>query len=166
MSKQIKIVSGILLFLALLLALLAWANSRGLSSVGPAQISLKLDGEPLVLLDKDDLLTLPSQTFEITQRSGEQGTFGYIYTGVALRVLLESRGIDIFQLKQVTVRGGDGYISIVSATELQEEDNVFLAYAANGEDIPGKHPYRLVIRADYYALRWCRLVMEIEAESL
>ncbi|MCL1874054.1 MAG: molybdopterin-dependent oxidoreductase [Clostridiales bacterium] len=166
MTKQAKNVSIILLALALLLAVLAWANSRSLSDTAPAQIGLKLDGDVLALLDKEDLLAFPGHTFTITQRSAGQGIRDYIYTGVELKLIIESQGIDISRLKQVTVRGGDGYISLVSARELQEEDNIYLVYAANGQDLSGKHPYQLVICSDYFALRWCRLVREIEAESL
>lgn len=166
MTKQAKKVSIILLVLALLLAGLAWANSRGFADAGVAQISLKLDGDLLALLKKEDLVNFSAQTFQITRRSAGQGNREYIYSGVALKTLLESQGIDISRLKQVTVRGKDGYIAVVSAGELQEKDNVYLTYAANGQDFSGKHPYQLVIRADYFALRWCRLVREIEAESL
>ena len=166
MNKQTKIVSITLMVLALLLVLLLWANSLGLPDGASGQISLKLDGEFLVLLEREDLLALPSCDFQVTQRAGGKQAQENVYSGIELRVLLESYEVDVSQLRQVKVRGADGYMAIITGSELRQEGSVYLAYAVGGRDFPGSHPYQLVISNDYFATRWCRLVAEIEAESL
>lgn len=91
----------------------------------------------------------------------------HIYTGIPLDNIFENLGITLDDIKQVIVRGIDGYTVSLNPEEIKDKDNIYLAYKLNGKYLKsktkgGSGPYQLVIKKDLFSQRWCKFVVEIE----
>ena len=113
------------------------------------------------------LTQLEEKEFTAIFDSSDSDPEEHSYTGIALINILEDSGIALDNIEQVMVRGIDGYTVALNPKEIEDEDNVYLAYKLNGKLLKGKQkggsgPYQVIIRKDEFSQRWCKFVVEIE----
>lgn len=94
--------------------------------------------------------SLPSMTQETTLQCISNGIGGglisnAVWTGLPLRLLLDAAGPRAGAL-QVVLAGADGYTDTIPF-EKSIEPTTFVAYAMNGEPLPGRHgfPVRVIV---------------------
>lgn len=171
MKKNTKIVIIIVAVLAVAMVILALANREAIIDKTIAQetatISIVKDGEELLTVGVEDILAMPAQSFKSLERSSGDGSQVLYYTGVELKDFLTACQISLDGIETVVVRGADGYVSALTAKELNMEENAYLVYALDGQSLGskkdgGRGPYQLVLVQDVFAQRWCKFVMEIE----
>lgn len=168
MQKQKLIVSATVIGLLLAVVVLWLLSGNSLNSGEKAdKISFLVDGEELAVLDKDFILAQESKTFPAVIRSSGQRPQRVEYSGVLLSGLLDQLGVDWTDKKQIIVKAVDGYVTALSPAEFNGNNNIYIAYAMNGEDLKprsqgGDGPYQLVIPRDPFSQRWCKYVTEIE----
>ena len=119
--------------------------------------------------DLDYLKTLESETFKTVVRSSGKKPREAEYTGVLLSTFLDALGFDLEEKRQILISGTDGYAVAVTVKEVFEPGNVYIAYALDGEALKpkragGEGPYQLIIRKDFFSLRWCKYVNRVEIQ--
>lgn len=72
---------------------------------------------------------------ELTDGKGDK-TFCQ-YTGILLRELLETKGIELAQISGITVTSADNYSVEFTADEILQADKVYVAITADGAKIEG-----------------------------
>jgi hypothetical protein len=94
-----------------------------------------------------------------TNSSGEENKMNI--TGVPLKEVLRSKGLELYSFNSVRPVSGDGY-SIEIPQDILLKREVLLAYKINGEPINEKSkPVRIVV-PDERAMYWARNVVKIE----
>ena len=167
MNKQSFI---IIICMAALLTVISVIYFAGfISPVGdPEGLTIEIIHKGNVIEADRDLITgLQGETFNAVIRSSGQKPRETEYTGVPLSGLLLEMNINMENNKQVIITGSDGYVVVVTAEEINEPKNTYIAYAIDGEEIKprkkgGVGPYQLIIRKDGFSQRWCKYVTQIE----
>lgn len=117
----------------------------------------------------ETILELSAVDFPEELRSSGRPAQAVNFRGVLLRDLLDKAGVNTEGKTQVITRAADGYVVALSMEEVLADDNVYIVYEMNGEELGRKEdggtgPYRLVIRQDPFAQRWNKFLMEIELQ--
>ena len=66
--------------------------------------------------------------------------------------------------------GADAYMAVVTASEYVSREDLYIVYAADGEDLKSKQeggwgPYQFVAVGDSFSQRWCKYLAEVRIEQ-
>ncbi len=130
-------------------------------------IMVSFDGNEIGRADMEFIKNAGEKEFSAVMDTSDTGQEEHYYTGVLMNNVLEKMGIDVEDYKMVTVNAIDGYKVAFEPEEVQEEDNIYIAYRENGQILGtkgsgGRGPYQIVVRKDRFSMRWCKYVVEIE----
>lgn len=173
MNKQARIISAICAILSIVIVVLVLLNQDnaqvGKQTQEERTFTICIDGKELAKLDEEFIKEQESKTFPVVIRSSGGKPEEAEYTGVELKTLLKAADVDLKGKKQLVFSAVDSYVVAVAVSEIEEQDNVYLAYAMNGEDLlskkqNGNGPYQLVIRKDPFSQRWCKYVVEVDIQ--
>lgn len=165
--KKVIIIFAVL---ALVVGVTALLNRQGIKEKAFSQrdaiLFIKSDNFE-AQVDFDTILELKEVEFPAVLRRSGRPAVDTSYTGVQLKDLLEKVGAKTEGKSQVITKAVDGYVVALSMEEVLEEDNVYIVYKRDGEDLGrkedgGSGPYQLIIRKDPFAQRWNKFLMEIE----
>ncbi|MBT9150994.1 MAG: hypothetical protein DDT40_01175 [candidate division WS2 bacterium] len=165
--KKVIIIFAVL---ALVVGVTALLNRQGIKEKAFSQrdaiLFIKSDNFE-AQVDFDTILELKEVEFPAVLRRSGRPAVDTSYTGVQLKDLLEKVGARTEGKSQVITKAVDGYVVALSMEEVLEEDNVYIVYKRDGEDLGrkedgGSGPYQLIIRKDPFAQRWNKFLMEIE----
>lgn len=167
-----KKVGIIIIVLALIVAVTAVLNREGLKEKALSQqnaiLLIVADGIETEV-DFPTIQELPDYTFDAVLKSSGKAPVDTSYTGVQLKDILEASEIHLDGKTQVITKAVDGYTVALSMEEVLEDDNVYIIYKRDGEDLGtredgGSGPYQVVIRKDQFGQRWNKYLMEIEVK--
>ena len=171
MKKHVKIVIVVLAILFILASVLVAVNWGSIVKGNEAQeqrtITVVKNGETIHVFTEAEILSVRSSKFEAIIRSGGERPRSAVYTGVEIRDLLSAFDIGLDDGTELLVKGADAYLASVREDELEAAENVYIVYEIDGKILlpraeGGEGPYQLIIKYDYYSLRWCKYVSEIE----
>jgi len=166
----LKKVALILAVLIVVIGVTAMLNRKGAEEKAASQRDAILHitaGDFAAEVDFDTILSLEEVEFPaILKRSGKPAV-DTSYTGVQLKDILIEAGASTNGITQVITKAVDGYVVVLSLEEVLEDDNVYVVYKRDGEDLGSKEdggsgPYQVVIRSDPFGQRWNKFLMEIE----
>lgn len=162
----------IMVVLIIIIGVFALINKKSLAggkeALERAQIIFKYDDLEF-MLDFDYLSSLEEKEFTAVLDTSSTDPTRHNYTGLALYKLLEDLNIDTNNIRQVVVRGVDGYTVALTPSEVMDKDNIYIAYKQDGKPLKtkgkgGVGPYQVVIRKDQFSQRWCKFLVEIEVK--
>lgn len=168
--KQGKIITVILIVLAVLVAGLVYANKGDLEekrALNNEAVFVVLEGEKEIKsYNMSEIAALGDTTFEANLKSSGKDPEAHTYTGVLLKAILEDAGLDVGTGGNAIVSAIDGYVVGVTNDKLAEEDNVYLCYIRDGELIGtreegGDGPYQLIISKDQFSQYWCKYAYSV-----
>lgn len=170
--KNKIILIAMIAVLAAGVAVFAILNSGGIEAKQASQDNATVTiaaGDLSKTFDLEYLKKLQKVTFNATVDTSstepEQKSFG----GVPLITVLNDLGISLDGAKQVVFKAADGYVSVVTASEAEDSENVYVVYERDGKltgtkQQGGTGPIEIVIRKDQFAQRWCKFLMEMDIE--
>lgn len=167
-----KKVAIVLVILVIIVAVTALLNREGLqgkvASQEDALLYVKADGEE-VEVDFATILELPEKEFPAVLKRSGKAPVDTTYTGVQLKDLLAKLAVKTDSKTQVITKAVDGYTVALTMAEVLADDNVYIVYKRDGEDLGtkeegGSGPYQVVIREDQFGQRWNKYLMEIELQ--
>ena len=171
MSRSAKMTVITLCALAAAVCVLLFISRSQLLAGKRAQeegtLTFTREGSDIITLNRDDIRALPSETFEATIRSSGERPVPAEYTGVEIHDLLSLAGVTVSEDGALLFKGADLYLTKVEAGELSEYGNIYIVYKRDGEIMKnraqgGEGPYQVIVRNDYYSLRWCKYLSEVE----
>ena len=164
-----RIIFIILGALAIIIGGLALLN-RPEGQLDAAQLEIYLAGNLAATFTMDQVKALPAIELQKEIVSSSQENQSGLFTGVALRTLLDAADPDWQSYgDMVSTRASDGFVSAFSVEEVAADDNIMVAYAIDGQPLGtqaegGVGPFRIVIRDDEFGNRstyWlCRLEVQ------
>ncbi len=130
-------------------------------------ISVKLSGNEIGKADMDFIKSAGEKEFSAVMDTSDSGPEEHYYTGVLMKNVLEKMGVKVEDYKMFSVKAIDGYTVAFKTEEIQDDDDVYIAYKENGKDLGtkssgGKGPYQIIVRKDQFSTRWCKFAVEIE----
>ncbi len=164
---------GIIVFILLVaVGVTAWLNSGDLEEKKRSQedaVLLLVQGENETEIQFEDILALPQNEFDAVLRSSGKAPVDTSYKGVQLKDILTAAGMNVAEISAVTTIAVDGYTVALTGEEIRVDDNVYVVYERDQEDLGtresgGSGPYQLVIRLDEFGQRWNKYLMRIEVE--
>ena len=171
MARHTKITVITLCALAAAICVLLLINRSQILAGKKAQaeetLTFTYEGAPVATLAGEDIRSLPSETFEATIRSSGERPVPAEYTGVEIHDLLDRAGVSVSEGGALLFKGADMYLTKVEAGELSEHGNIYIVFMRDGEIMKnrahgGEGPYQVIVRNDYYSLRWCKYLSEVE----
>lgn len=162
----------VLVILVVIVAVTAMLNREGLgekvASQANALLYVKADGAETEV-DFATIQELPEKEFAAVLKRSGKPPVDVTYTGVQLHDILEKLQVQTEDKTQVITKAVDGYTVALSMAEVLEDDNVYIVYQRDGEDLGtkedgGSGPYQVVIRQDQFGQRWNKYLMEIELQ--
>ena len=171
MARNTKITVITLCVLAAAICILVLLSRSQILAGKKAQeegtLTFTQDGAAVVALSAEAIRALPSETFEATIRSSGERPTPAEYTGVEIHDLLDLAGVRIRGDGALLFKGADLYLTKVEAGELSEYGNIYIVYERDGEIMKnraqgGEGPYQVIVRSDYYSLRWCKYLSVVE----
>lgn len=139
---------------------------KGIQQVDLSTYELTVDG--LVDLPAryayEDVISLPYEETLVTIYCVEGWDATVLWKGVAMRTLLDAAGVQE-TANTVIFHATDGYTTSLPLQEILE-NNLILAYGANGIDLPPEMGYPFIFVAeDKWGYKWARWVSRIELSS-
>lgn len=171
MTKQTKIIVSVLAVLAAIIAVLLLMSRSGRFLGAQTQEERTLiftkSSEPILTLTEEDIRALPSENIDATIRSSGARPRPAVYKGVEIHELLKAAGISETEISALVFNGADLYVTKVEARELTEYGNIYIVFECDGEPMKtraegGDGPYQVIVLDDYYSLRWCKYLSEVE----
>ena len=171
MTKQTKLIAGILAALAVLIAaLLVFSRAgrqTGLETQEARTLIFTKNGAAVLTLTEDDIRALPSETFDATVRASGARPRPAVYRGVEIHELIKAAGVSADEISSLVFNGADLYVTTVQTEELSEYGNIYIAFECDGEPMKsradgGDGPFQVIVLNDYYSLRWCKYLSEVE----
>lgn len=168
-----KIIPIILLILIITVGITSYLNREYVKDketmVENHFFAIKDDGKEVGIVNLELIESLEVQEFKANLKSSGKEMVEHIYKGVPLNQILASQEQSLENRKQVVIRSVDGYTVVLSIEEILEEDNVYIVYKRDGEDLGkkedgGSGPYQVVIRKDPFGQRWAKFVVEVELQ--
>jgi hypothetical protein len=172
-KKNLIIVITVLAVLAVVVAAAAFLNAENArqkkEQESSAYIVVKKGGVELADVDMDSIRSMGEVNFPANLDTSETGPVSHKYTGVPLIKVLDSLGVEIAGARTVIVRALDGYTVAFDVSEIEDKDNIYIAYKIDGQYLGnrsqgGSGPFQIIVRKDPYSQRWCKFVMEIDLE--
>ncbi|MFO7928200.1 MAG: molybdopterin-dependent oxidoreductase [Candidatus Humimicrobiaceae bacterium] len=174
MDRKNTIIIVLVAVLAVAVGVAAFLNSGNLTEKRKMQQEAKV-----VLKDRDGeietiglgyITGLHPVEFSATLDTSNSGPREQLYTGIELKKIFSSLGIDSRDYSTVLVKAVDGYTVALTMEEVLKESNIYLAYQMNGESLGtkeegGSGPYQLIVREDQFSQRWCKFVTEVILEE-
>lgn len=166
-----KIVVLVIVGLAIIVGISAYLNRGNIQAKKESQdnatISFKSNGSEAAKKDMNFIKSLNKSTFSANLKSNGKQAVKHDYTGVPLKKVFEALNIKLDGKSQVIVTAADGYASVLTAQEVNEDDNVYLVYEMDGKPLGtkidgGSGPFQIIIRKDAFSQRWCKYVSEVE----
>ncbi len=174
MSKSKKsaiIICVIVVILGAAVAIFASLNAGDVAYKKELEMSAIYEikqGDTIAQVTMDDMLALSPVTVDAVLDTSTTDPTDVQFSGVELKKVLESKGIDFSGADSVEVRSLDGYTSAITADEIMMDDNVYICIAQGEESLKtksegGMGPYLMIIKSSSYSQRWCKFVQEIVA---
>lgn len=169
MTKKlnIKVIVVIIIALAVVVIIGSYLN-RPDNDFADATINITQDDQTLKSFTLEEVKKLPAVGIEKTVVSSSKGNETGVFTGVWLADLLKEVDPQLLtgEHKFIT-KAVDGYASVLSSTEVNQPENVLLAYAKDNQslgtiDDGGSGPFRIIIVEDPFGNRSARFLNEIE----
>ena len=168
MNKNTKIVAITAAVLVIAVAALAWLNQKNI-----AERIAALENDTFLVTVGGSQYTVTRDVLEIGPRSIEANYKTNLmpaekrtYTGVSLKSVLNSLGVDYSGAGNVRFSAADGYVSGVSLADALNEENCFIVFEEDGKPLGtretrGLGPYMVIFAKDRFSLRWCKYLLEI-----
>ena len=165
-----KIVIIVVAVLVVAVGILAWLNRDDIVQKKAMQESgtffITVDGRQHVV-SMEDLLSLSVRTVKANSKSSTTDYTYNEFTGVSLKSLLDSLGVDYSDVTSIKFTAVDGFASAVSISDALDEDNCFIVFEEDGKllgtkESGGSGPYRMILIKDNFRQHWCKFLLEIE----
>lgn len=132
-----------------------------------ACIIIKKGGEEIASIDMEYISSIGEIEFQADLDTSETDPQKHQYSGVPLIKVLDLLEINMDGVEVVIVRALDGYTVAFDISEVEDEENMYIAYKIDGQYLKNKSqggsgPYQIITRKDPYSQRWCKFVMEID----
>ena len=131
MSRKLILFMGLLLAATVILAAVHLSTQE---KVDCMVIKTPQGNIPVAFVD------LEKENFSGELVDGKGDVTAHNYTGILLRTLLEEKGIDLTRVTGITVTSADNYCVELTAREVLQTQNIYLAVTADGAQIPGIDP--------------------------
>ncbi len=173
MRKSSKLVVGIIVILAVIIAVAAYFNRENVADkkalIENAEFIVYDNGQEVVRYDMQEISEMGETTFKANLKTSGKAPIPYEYTGVLLKNILVEAGISLEGKSSVIVSAADGYVVAVDIDKVLDENNVYLAYRREGELIGtkesgGKGPYQMIISKDQFSQHWCKYAISAEVK--
>jgi DMSO/TMAO reductase YedYZ molybdopterin-dependent catalytic subunit len=145
--------------------------AQGRTTAAPAQLEIRRDSAPPVVVTAPELAQLPRTEVRATEH-GRSGTFA----GVPLAAVLRRAGVAIDSVRGprtaavVIITAADGYRAAFSLAELAPDLGgraVLVADQRDGQPLgAAEGPLRLVVPDDKRPTRWVRQVIRIDVRQV
>lgn len=160
MSKKL-----IILIIAVLLVVTGIVAALHLGNQEEVACMVILQGDKEIPVSFEDL---GQDAFSGELIDGKGTVTFHEYTGILLRTLLETKGIDLIGAGKLTVTSADNFSAEFTAEEILQTDNVYLAVTADGTPIegidPGTDGVQVIVFADPNSRRCVRFAQKISIE--
>lgn len=132
-----------------------------------AVILVKSACEELGKINMEIFESIGQKDFSANLDTSDSEAEEHTYTGVLLNDALKKIGIDIGKYSTLVAKAIDGYTVVFEASEVNAEDNIYIATKQDGKDIGtkssgGRGPYQIIVRKDTFSQRWCKFLVELE----
>jgi len=171
MKKRNIIIISLIVVLVIVVGVFTYLNTGNIEEKKQLEesktIVVKFDGNEIGRVDMDFMKSAGEKEFSAVMDTSDSGPEEHLYTGVLMKDVLTKMGIEIGDYKMFSVKAVDGYTVAFKTEEIQDDDNIYIVYKENGEDLGtkssgGKGPYQIIVRKDQFSTRWCKFVVEIE----
>lgn len=167
LNQNTKLIGVVATALVVVIMVFACLN-RHHEEFAEGKIVLKAGNEIIGEIMLEDVKRLPAVEKKLVIDSTE-GFSRHNFTCTELREVFNYIDPQIVnRYKRVITRGVDNYVSGVNMEEVQEENNVYLVYADNGEPLVGHGgetgTMRIVILNDLYGQRFTNYLVAMELE--
>jgi hypothetical protein len=164
-AKKLLIL-GILLLVAVI-TVFSFLN-RGRADWQEGQLVIRTVDHQLALLTINDLQQLPAVEKEMVINSS-RGRSEHRFSCTELKGVLDSIDPGLTsQYQRLITRGIDNYTSGLEMSEVLQPDNVYIAYADDGQPLKTKTgregSLRIIIMADEFGQRFTNFLVSIELE--
>lgn len=150
---------------ALLLAVTGIVAAVHLGNQEAVECMVILQGDREIIVSFEEL---DQGSFSGELVDGKGDVAFHEYTGVLLRELLQRKGIDLAQLRGVTVTSADNYSVEFTGEEILQRDNVYIAIIADGAKIkgidPGTDGVQVIVFGDQNSRRCVRFAQKITVQ--
>ncbi len=138
-------------------------NINNISCEGELQLNIYSENGQIHTVESASIKNLRQHQFTV-DRSDEKDR---AYTGVLLKELLYSLGVELEGIRQIIARASDGYAAALPIEKVIEVDEVFVVYRINAQPLSTREntesgAYRMIITNDEYSQRWIEFLTEIE----
>lgn len=173
MSKQSKIIIGIILVMVLVLGVTTYLGKEDLALRtelnNDAIFTVTEGGETLATYNMSEIQDMGEVSFKANLKTNGQAPIEYTYQGVLLKSILENAGASFDDKNSAIVSAVDGYVVSVSMEKLMDDENVYLAYMREGDLIGtyedgGRGPYMVIISKDKFSQYWCKFAHSVELQ--
>lgn len=171
MKAKDKVALGAIVFLGLAMAVLGAVNSCAVGQKVEGALEVAVNGEIIGTLTAEELSAMKTTSFKTVIRSSSEGTSEAQFTGVpVLDIVYSVYPAAKEGYKAIIVKAEDGYQTVLSKEEAEQEDNAYICFLMNGAPIKpkakkGQGPLRLIIRKDEFGQRWVKYVNRIEVRK-
>jgi hypothetical protein len=170
-KRNIIIIITVIAVLVVAVGVLAFLNA------GNAEEKKMLEEEAIILIKSADqqlgevdmglIGKIGMEDFSANLDTSDSEPEEHLYSGVLLNDVLSALDIDISDYSTVVAKAVDGYNVAFDASEIQEDDNIYLATMRDGKPLGtkssgGSGPYQIIVRDDAFSQRWCKFVIELE----
>ncbi|MFI3176300.1 MAG: hypothetical protein R3Y67_02275 [Eubacteriales bacterium] len=173
MKKETKIAVIILGVLVVIMAVALFLNQGAIeenqATFDKVELKILENGEEVAILSYEELILLGAEEFQAVYDTSDSDGVMEQYTGVELRVILESLGISLEDKSTVTLTAVDNYAVAYSASEVAMEGNVYVTFEREGEALLGKEdggqgPLQTIVVSDSFSNRRCKWLISIGVE--
>jgi len=97
------------------------------------------------------------------------------YTGLELKKILAALGVNLYNMRTVTLNASDGAVKLYTPQDVTRDDNVYIAYKVNGlpfasgidglgytRETEDGGPFVVIKVSDTYSTNRCKLLTEVE----
>lgn len=172
-KKNLIIILSVATVLMIIVGVMAVLNSSSVrfkeEQQDSACIIIIKDGEEIASIDMEYISSAGEEDFQADLDTSETDPQNHQYSGVPLIKVLDLLEINMDGIETVIVRALDGYTVAFDISEVEDEENMYIAYKIDGQYLKNKSqggsgPYQIIIRKDPYSQRWCKFVMEIDLQ--
>lgn len=166
---QKKAIFVILAILVLIIALFAWLN-RPAEDVASGELAIVIDNRIAAVYTLADLEAMETVELQKEIVSGSGDNQSGLFTGVALRTVLTAADPKWAAGAQTVIATAeDGFTASFSVAEVEDNDNILVAYMLDHEELAGredggKGPFRIVVRDDAFGNRCVYWLCRIEVD--
>ncbi|MCH4888100.1 hypothetical protein EZV73_10980 [Acidaminobacter sp. JC074] len=173
MSKQTKVIVGIIAVLILVIGVTAYLNKENVAEKAAlnndAVFIVKYKGEDQKTYSMEDIRALGETDFVATKDTSDSGPEEFTYTGVPLIKLYEDAGVSVGKDDTIINVAADGYTVALEGEKVVDAENVYITYMVNGEaigtrDQGGSGPYMIIVSKDQFSQFWCKYALSTDVQ--